>query len=171
MHLPRFGILTVSDRSSKGERPDVSGRLLVNQVESMGWKVSRVDLVADEIKDIEEILIQWADSGEIDVILTTGGTGFSSRDITPEATRAVIERETPGLVEAMRFESLKITPHAMLSRSAAGIRGRTLIINLPGSPKAALENLDVVIPVIPHAVQLLSEDEGAEAGHEFKNGS
>ena len=171
MHLPRFGILTVSDRSSRGERPDVSGRLLVNQVESMGWKVSWVDLVADEIKDIKEILIQWADSGEIDVILTTGGTGFSSRDVTPEATRAVIERETPGLVEAMRSESLKITPHAMLSRSAAGIRGRTLIINLPGSPKAALENLDVVIPVIPHAVQLLSKDEGAEAGHEFKNGS
>ena len=171
MHLPRFGILTVSDRSSKGERPDVSGRLLVNQVESMGWKVSWVDLVADEIKDIEEILIQWADSGEIDVILTTGGTGFNSRDVTPEATRAVIERETPGLVEAMRFESLKITPHAMLSRSTAGIRGRTLIINLPGSPKAALENLDVVIPVIPHAVQLLSEDESAEAGHEYKNGS
>jgi len=171
MHLPRFGILTVSDRSSRGERPDVSGRLLVNQVESMGWKVSWVDLVPDETKDIKEILIQWADSSEIDVILTTGGTGFSSRDVTPEATRTVIERETPGLVEAMRFESLKITPHAMMSRSAAGIRGRTLIINLPGSPKAALENFDVVIPIIPHAVQLLREDEGAEAGHEFKNGS
>ena len=168
MDLPRFGILTVSDRSSRGERPDVSGRLLVNQVESMGWKVLWLDVVPDEIEEIEAALIQWADSGEIDVILTTGGTGFNARDVTPEATRNVIQRETPGLAEAMRFESLKITPHAMLSRSTAGIRGQTLIINLPGSPKAALENLDVVIPIIPHAIQLLREDEGAEAGHEFK---
>ena len=101
----------------------------------------------------------------MDVILTTGGTGFSPRDVTPEATQEVIERSAPGLAEAMRQSSLQMTPHAMLSRAAAGIRGRTLIINLPGSPKAAVENLQVVIPVIPHAVQLLQEDPHAEASH------
>lgn len=167
MHLPRFGILTISDRSSRGERPDVSGRLLVNQVESQGWKVLWVDIVPDETDMIEATLVEWADSGEIDVILTTGGTGFSSRDVTPEATVNVIDRETPGLAETMRAVSLKITPHAMLSRATAGTRGGTLIINLPGSPKAAIENFDVVIPIIPHAVQLLREDESAEAGHHF----
>ena len=167
MHFPRFGILTISDRSSRGERPDVSGRLLVNQVESQGWKVLWVDVIPDETDKIEATLVEWADSGEIDVILTTGGTGFSSRDVTPEATANVIDRDTPGLAEAMRAASMKITPHAMLSRATAGIRGKTLIINLPGSPKAAIENLDVIIPVILHAVQLLREDESAEAGHRF----
>jgi molybdenum cofactor synthesis domain-containing protein len=106
------------------------------------------------------------DSGEIDVILTTGGTGFSPRDVTPEATEAVIERAAPGLAEAMRQASLRATPHAMLSRATAGIRGQTLIVNLPGSPKAATENLEVIISVLPHAVQLLHNDPGAEAGHQ-----
>jgi molybdopterin adenylyltransferase len=167
MDIPRFGILTISDRSSRGERPDVSGRLLVNQVESQGWKVLWVDIIPDEIKKIEATLVEWSDSGDIDVILTTGGTGFSSRDVTPEATIKVIDRETHGLAEAMRAASMKITPHAMLSRATAGIRGETLIINLPGSPKGAIENLEVIIPIIPHAVQLLREDENAEAGHSF----
>jgi molybdenum cofactor synthesis domain-containing protein len=110
-------------------------------------------------------LIEWADSGEVDIILTTGGTGFAPRDITPEATRAVIERDAPGLAETMRAESLKKTPHAMLSRAVAGIRGRTLIVNLPGSPKGALENMQTILPVLPHAVQLLTGDPGSEASH------
>jgi molybdenum cofactor synthesis domain-containing protein len=111
------------------------------------------------------MLTAWADSGTVDVILTTGGTGFSPRDRTPEATAAVIERPAPGLAEAMRLASLNMTPHAMLSRATAGIRGRSLIVNLPGSPKGAVENLKVILPVLAHAVQLLSEDPGAEAGH------
>jgi molybdenum cofactor synthesis domain-containing protein len=123
-------------------------------------------LLPDEEPAIREILISWADSGEIDVILTTGGTGFSPRDVTPEATRAVIEREAPGLAEAMRATSLKVTPHAMLSRIVTGIRRKTLIINLPGSPKGAIENLQVVIPVLPHAVQLLQEDPTSESTHQ-----
>ncbi len=161
----RFGILTVSDRSSRGERPDTSGPALVQQVEDQGWQVARVDIVPDDLDILVDTLIQWADTGGVDVVLTTGGTGFSPRDITPEATSAVIQRSAPGLAEAMRFESLKITPHAMLSRAVAGIRARTIIINLPGSPKGALENLAVLIPVLLHAVQLLQDDENAEAGH------
>jgi len=161
----RIGILTVSDRSSRGERPDASGPALQKQVLDQGWRISQVDIVPDDFQALEEILIQWTDSGNLDVILTTGGTGFSPRDITPEATQAVIERHTPGLAEAMRAASLQITPHAMLSRAVAGIRKRTLIINLPGSPKAATENLAVILPVIPHAVQLLQEDPASEAGH------
>lgn len=161
----RFGILTVSDRSARGERPDASGPTLIGQVEALGWQVIWADIVPDEFGILTGILTQWCDSGELDVILTTGGTGFSARDVTPEATQAVIERFAPGLAEAMRLESLKITPHAMLSRAAAGIRGGTLIVNLPGSPKAARENLAVLVPVLPHAVQLLQDDPAAEAGH------
>jgi molybdenum cofactor synthesis domain-containing protein len=121
--------------------------------------------VPDDISLIQERLTSWADSGEIQVILTSGGTGFSPRDITPEATESVIERRAPGLAESMRAESLRITPHAMLSRAVAGIRGSTLIVNLPGSPKAALENFRVIAPVLKHAVQLLENDDQAEAGH------
>lgn len=161
----KFGILTVSDRSSAGERDDLSGPSLVRAVEEAGWEVMQTALVPDEFQEIGDILITWADSGSCSVILTTGGTGFSPRDITPEATRAVIEREAPGLTEAMRSGSLEITPHAMLSRAAAGMRGRTLIINLPGSPKAALENFRIVAPVLVHAVQLLDDDQQAEQGH------
>ena len=161
----RCGILTLSDRSARGERPDESGPALVALLQAKGWSVTRQALLPDEELAIREILISWADSNEMDLILTTGGTGFSPRDMTPEATRAVIERETPGLAEAMRAASLKITPHAMLSRIVTGIRKRTLIINLPGSPKGALENLQVVIPVLPHAVQLLQEDPSSESTH------
>lgn len=164
----RFGVLTVSDRSARGERPDGSGPVLVQIVEAQGWQVRWTDILPDDLDLLVKALTQWADSGELDVILTTGGTGFSPRDITPEATQAVIARAAPGLAEAMRFESLKITPHAMLSRAAAGIRSRTLIVNLPGSPKAARENLGVLIPVLPHAVQLLQEDSQAEAGHQLR---
>jgi molybdenum cofactor synthesis domain-containing protein len=161
----RIGILTVSDRSSRGEREDVSGPALKKLVEAEGWSVTQQSLVPDEEEIIRDLLIAWADRGDLDVILTTGGTGFAPRDVTPEATRAVIRREAPGLAEAMRAASLKVTPHAMLSRIVAGIRKKTLIINLPGSPKGAVENLQVVLPVLPHAIQLLSEDPASEATH------
>jgi molybdopterin adenylyltransferase len=162
----RFGILTLSDRSSRGERADSSGPALANLIQAEGWSVIKQALLPDEESAIREILTNWADMGELDVILTTGGTGFSPRDVTPEATRAIIERETPGLAEAMRAASLKVTPHAMLSRIVTGIRKKTLIINLPGSPKGAVENLQVVIPVLPHAVQLLQEDPASESTHQ-----
>jgi molybdenum cofactor synthesis domain-containing protein len=161
----RFGILTLSDRSSRGERQDASGPALAHLIQAEGWSVIRQSILPDEESAIRETLTSWADGGELDVILTTGGTGFAPRDVTPEATRAVIEREAPGLAEAMRAASLKITPHAMLSRVVAGIRKRTLILNLPGSPKGAVENLQVVLPVLPHAVQLLREDPRSEASH------
>jgi len=161
----RFGILTVSDRSARGERPDLSGPALVELVTAQGWKIERMAVIADDLDELRKTLSAWADGADLDVILTTGGTGFAARDITPEATRLVIEREAPGLAEAMRFESLKVTPHAMLSRALAGIRGKVLIINLPGSPKAALENLQVVLPVLPHAVELLQDHPEAERHH------
>ncbi|MGE5225215.1 MAG: MogA/MoaB family molybdenum cofactor biosynthesis protein [Omnitrophica WOR_2 bacterium] len=165
----RFGILTVSDRSSQGQRPDSSGPALEEAVAKRGWQVLRRDIVPDDLATIKETLFHWANGRDLDVILTTGGTGFSPRDVTPEATLAVIERGAPGLAEAMRSASLKTTPHAMLSRAAAGIRGRTLIVNLPGSPKAAVENLDVIAGVLPHAVQLLHNDPQAEAGHQAQS--
>ena len=161
----RFGILTLSDRSSRGERADVSGPALIAAIQGEGWSVVKQEVLPDEESAIREILASWANSRDVDVILTTGGTGFSPRDVTPEATRAVIEREAPGLAEAMRAASRKVTPHAMLSRIVTGIRGKTLIINLPGSPKGAVENLQVILPVIPHAVQLLREDPTSESTH------
>jgi len=154
----KFAILTVSDRSSSGTRADRSGPLLQQAVIDSGWEVKQTDIVSDEFPEIVDKLQTWSDSGEINVILTTGGTGFSSRDVTPEATKAVVDRQAPGLAEAMRAGSLTITPHAMLSRSEAGIRKNTLIINLPGSPKGALENFRIVAPVLAHAVQLLEDD-------------
>lgn len=161
----RFAILTISDRSSQGIRPDTSGTVLVSAVERAGGSIIWTEIIPDDLDLIKKYLADWSDSSKIDVLLTTGGTGFSPRDNTPEATRAVIERLAPGLAEAMRLESLKITPHAMLSRAVAGIRKRTLIINFPGSPKAALENLNVVLPVLQHAVDLLQESPSAETGH------
>jgi molybdopterin adenylyltransferase len=161
----RVGILTVSDRSARGERPDASGPALEAVVVGQGWRVARTGILPDDRLALEQALAEWCASGAIDVLLTTGGTGFGPRDVTPEATLAVVERLAPGLAEAMRAESLKITPHAMLSRAAAGIRGQTLIVNLPGSPKGAVEAMQVILPVLPHAVELLRSDPGAEAGH------
>jgi molybdopterin adenylyltransferase len=158
-------VLTVSDRSSKGEREDKSGPALAEIIQASGWELMGYQIISDDQPEIEKVLRTWADSKDVDLILTTGGTGFSPRDCTPEATRNVIDRIAPGMAEAMRIASLKITPHAMLSRAVVGIRGRTLIVNLPGSPKAAKENLEVIIPALPHAIQLLSDDPGAEAGH------
>ena len=161
----RFGILTLSDRSARGERQDSSGPALVELIQTEGWSVVKQSLLPDDASSISEILTSWADGGDLDVILTTGGTGFSPRDVTPEATRAVLDREAPGLAEAMRAASLKVTPHAMLSRIVTGMRGKTIIINLPGSPKGAVENLQVILSVLPHAVQLLREDPASESTH------
>ncbi len=161
----RFGILTSSDRCSRGERPDLSGPALAELVTAEGWTVTHKAIVPDDLGVLRETLSIWADSGEVDIILTTGGTGFAPRDVTPEATSLVIDRQAPGLAEAMRLESLKVTPHAMLSRAVTGMRGKVLIINLPGSPKAAVENLQVVVPILAHAVELLKESPDAEKHH------
>ncbi len=161
----RVGIVTVSDRSARGERADTSGPALAALVEEQGWLVDRSAILPDDLAALRDLLAYWADSDALDLILTTGGTGFAPRDVTPEATASVIQRQAPGLAEAMRQESLRVTPHAMLSRATAGMRGTTLIVNLPGSPQGALENLRVILPVLPHAVQLLHSDPAAEAGH------
>ncbi len=163
----QVGVLTVSDRSARGERADLSGPAVAAAAEAQiaDAQVVQRALVPDDRAAIAATLSAWADAAGLDLILTTGGTGFAPRDVTPEATRAVIEREAPGLAEAMRAASLRVTPHAMLSRGIAGIRGRALIINLPGSPKGAVENLATVAPVLPHAIELLHEAPAAERHH------
>ncbi len=162
----RFAILTSSDRAAASVYEDRSGPALRELVtQSLDAVIVDSVIVPDDQEKIAAKLCAWADGGEVDIILTTGGTGFAPRDVTPEATRAVIEKEAPGLAEAMRAASLQVTPHAMLSRAVAGIRGRTLILNLPGSPRGATENLRVVLPALPHAVALLREDPGSEAAH------
>jgi molybdenum cofactor synthesis domain-containing protein len=162
----RFGVLTISDRSARGERPDTAGPALAALVRGQGWEVTREQIVPDEAVAIRHPLVDWADTDAVDVVLTTGGTGFAPRDVTPEATLAVVDREAPGLAEAMRTASAARSPHAMLSRARAGIRGRTLIVNLPGSPRAAEENLQAILPALEHAVHLLRERPEAEAGHQ-----
>jgi molybdenum cofactor synthesis domain-containing protein len=139
--------------------------MLAELVAGRGWEVVRLDIVPDEVEAIQGKLLEWVESADLDVILTTGGTGFASRDVTPEATLAIIDRLTPGIVEAIRAESLKVTPHAMLSRAVAGICRNVLIVNFPGSPKAVKENFSVIVPVLPHAVALLHDESTAEAGH------
>ena len=162
----RIGILTVSDRSARGERPDSSGPVIREFVQQrLGAEVAAETVVPDELPAIRAVLVEWCDQLLLDIAFTTGGTGFAPRDVTPEATREVIEREAPGLAEAMRAASLALTPHAMLSRAVCGLRGRTLIVNLPGSPKAVRENLETIAPALPHAVQLLNTSPDAEAGH------
>ncbi len=163
----RVGVLTVSDRSARGDRDDLGGPAVVQAVLAgvPAAVVAERAIVPDESASIAAVLVHWADALRLDLILTTGGTGFAPRDVTPEATLAVVERMAPGLAEAMRAESLRVTKHALLSRAVAGIRGRTLIINLPGSPKAAVENLAVLLPVLPHAIELLREAPDAEEHH------
>ena len=149
-------VLTVSDRSFRGERPDAGGPLVAELLKNGGYEVTVTAIVPDEQAQIEEKLCQIADSGEIQLLVTTGGTGFAPRDVTPEATLAVCDRLTPGIPEAMRYASMQVTNRAMLSRAQAGIRKGTLIINLPGSPKAAKENLEAVLPAIGHGLEILS---------------
>lgn len=161
----RFGILIISDRSFRGERDDLTAPALEQYITLSGNQVSEKQIVPDETEAISFTLADWADSNAADVVLTSGGTGFTSRDITPEATLAVIDRIAPGISEAIRAFSLRLTPHAMLSRAVSGIRKRTLIINLPGSPKGALESLEYVLPVLSHAVDLLQDSANAENGH------
>ena len=149
-------VLTVSDRSARGERPDAAGPLAAELLEAAGYCVVKTDIVPDDQPKIETALREMADTGDVQLLITTGGTGFSPSDVTPEATLAVCQRTVPGIPEAMRYASLKITPRAMLSRAQAGIRGGTLIINLPGSPKAVRENLETVLPALDHGLEMLS---------------
>ena len=167
----RVGVLTVSDRCARGEREDLGGPAVADAVVAglPGAAVAERAVVPDERTQIAALLARWADDLCLDLILTTGGTGFAPRDVTPEATRDAVERVAPGLAEAMRAESLRITPHAMLSRAVAGIRGRTLIVNLPGSPKGAVENLGTIAAVLPHAIELLRAAPEAEQHHITRN--
>jgi molybdopterin adenylyltransferase len=161
----KAAVITISDRSARGDRADESGPLIRDMMLAKGWQVEDPIVIWDDQPGIESLLRELCDGGGIDVILTTGGTGLAARDRAPEATLAVCDRLAPGIAEAMRAASLLLTPHAMLSRAQAGLRGRTLIVNLPGSPKAAKENLAVVLPALPHAVQLLTDAPEAEVGH------
>jgi molybdenum cofactor synthesis domain-containing protein len=147
-------VITVSDSCAAGQREDLSGPAVMNRLEALGWTVESL-IVADELAVISQEIARLADSDRFAAILTTGGTGVAPRDVTPEATRAVIEREIPGLGELMRASGLEFTRRAVLSRATAGTRGRTLVVNLPGSPKGALESLDCIVDLIPHIVDLL----------------
>lgn len=159
-------VITVSDKGFRGERTDTSGPALCRLLRDRGWDVAYTGMVPDEADQIREELIRCADEKGVQLVLTTGGTGFSPRDVTPEATLAVVERETRGIPEAMRAESLKITPRGCLSRAAAGIRGRTLMVNLPGSEKAAVENLLAVLGSIGHGVDMLLSGGSADCAQE-----
>ena len=151
----QIAILTTSDRSSRGEREDLSGKAIREIARSNDWEVAYYGIVPDDKETIKAELIKMADEVKADLVLTSGGTGVAPKDLTPEATLEVIDREVPGMAEAMRMESLKKTPHAMLSRAVCGVRGKALIVNLPGSPRAVKECLEVIIPAISHAFELI----------------
>lgn len=154
----KVGVLTLSDKGSRGEREDESGRLVGEMIASVG-SVARYQIVPDERSKIVMLLTSWTDDLGLDLILTTGGTGLGTRDFTPQATAEVLDYEVPGMAEAMRSASMAKTPHAMLSRALVGVRGQTLIINLPGSPKGVRENLEVLLPALPHALAKLRGDD------------
>lgn len=152
-----IGILTLSDKGSRGEREDLSGQVIRDMVASLG-KVTHYQVIPDDADIIVETLVDWVDIDKVDLILTTGGTGLSPRDVTPEATARVLDWEIPGMAEAMRVASMQKTPHAMLSRAKAGVRRQSMIINLPGSPKGVRENLEVVMPALGHGLMKLKGD-------------
>ncbi len=154
----RAGIITVSDKGSQGLRQDLSGPAIAEMLAGSSIDVARTVIVPDEIESICLAIIEFSDEDHLDLILTTGGTGVSPRDVTPDATLKILDKEIPGFSEAMRFESRKITPHAMISRAVAGIRGRSLIVNLPGSPKGVRENLAVILPALTHAIEKIQGD-------------
>jgi len=154
----KVGILTLSDKGSKGEREDLSGKALKDFSEVEGWKVIKYEIIPDEKEQIVEILKIWVDKEKLDFIITTGGTGVYPRDVTPEATKEVIEKEIPGIPEYIRYISYPLTPMAALTRGVAGIRKKTLIINLPGSPKAIKEIFPKLIPIIKHAIEKIKGD-------------
>lgn len=166
----KAAVLTISDRTFQGLRADLSGPALIERAKEMGWQVVFTQILPDDLSLIRESLLNLVESDSIDLILTTGGTGFSPRDITPEATLSVLEKNAPGLAELMRAKSLQSNIHASLSRGVCGIRKNTLIVNLPGSPKAAVENLDFIAAILPHAISLLQSDPDAEAGHLIHSG-
>jgi molybdenum cofactor synthesis domain-containing protein len=151
----KVGILTVSDSCSKGQREDVSGQTIKTVLGDDKFEICEYKVVADEAEDIKRQLIHFADETELDIVFTTGGTGLGPRDVTPEATAAVCKKMVPGLAEAMRLEGMKMTNKAILSRSVAGVRRNTLIINLPGSPRAVAESLEIILDVLPHAINML----------------
>jgi molybdopterin adenylyltransferase len=160
----KAGVLTVSDKGYKGHRKDVSGYLIAEILTEAGYSVERQSIVPDEHEKIAECLIEWVDKDDIRLVVTTGGTGVSPTDVTPEATLKVIKYQIPGMAEAMRSSSLKKTPHAMLSRAMAGVRGNSLIVNVPGSPNAAKENLAVILPALNHALAKIAGDKSDCAG-------
>lgn len=154
----KAGILTISDKGSRGERVDESGKIAAEILKNTGFDPVKTKIVPDNIREIAHTLIDWADKEKLPLIVTSGGTGLSPTDLTPQAMNEVIDYEVPGIAEVMRAESLKKTPHAMLSRAIAGVRGRCLIINLPGSPKGVQENLNAVIPALRHGLSKLAGD-------------
>ena len=151
-------VLTTSDQGARGERDDTSGAIIQELLASVGATIARYEVIPDDPERIADHLCRWADGGQVQLIVTTGGTGLGPRDFTPQATRSVLDYEIPGIAEAMRAEGLKHTPMAMISRAVVGVRGKTLIVNLPGNPKGVRENLTVVLPVLQHAVELLSSE-------------
>ncbi|MEA2014429.1 MAG: MogA/MoaB family molybdenum cofactor biosynthesis protein [Thermodesulfobacteriota bacterium] len=152
------GVLTISDKGSRGEREDISGREVIRMLGDIDIRTTEYEIIPDEKDVIKDKLIEYADKKNLDLVVTTGGTGVSPRDVTPDATIEVIEKELPGMAEAMRRESMNKTPHAMISRAVAGIKGQSLIVNLPGSPKGARENLAVLLPALRHTIEKLKGD-------------
>jgi len=163
-----LGILTISDNVWRGQREDKSSEAIRDSLSSLDGLVVKYEVVPDETDIIASKLAQWADEGSLDIILTTGGTGLSPRDVTPEATLSIVSRVAPGFAEAMRAETSKTTPFAILSRAVAGVRGKCLIINLPGSPKAVKECLGVILPVIPHAIEIIKGEVTEHAAPDAK---